>query len=378
MASLMAAVLLAGPAVAGTRINQTNGDLLIAKNNYYTSNLYKFGRNIVVEGTLEKDLVVVGDQVVVSGSIGGDVIVMANQVRINGPVKGNVRVFADTIQLDSSIGKNVTLFAENIFLLKNTEIGWDAVMAAKKIRAQAEIGGDLLAASKDIMVSGRVGGNFNLYLNKQGQLTLNSGTIIGRDLNYISQNKLAIPEKTVGGLVNYYPGQSSYAGSYLKSFYAIKIIFSLLGLWLVGLILVAVFKKKLVPVTNLMAEKVGASLLAGAIFVILLPVVVMILLATLIGLPLALIIACLGLLLIYIGEFFVGLLIGQYVWSCFDKKKISKAPLMPAMFLGVFLFFVLISIPVIGWLVKFVGMIWGSGALILGFKERHKARGTRQ
>ena len=101
----------------------------------------------------------------------------------------------------------------------------------------------------------------------------------------------------------------------------------------------------------------------GLVIFLAFPILIVILLITVIGIPLALILIGLYLVFLYAAPIFVGLAIGQYLFKLIlPAKKIG-----PALWLivGLAIFTAVTWIPMIGWLLSLAGTVWFLGGIIL-------------
>ena len=101
-------------------------------------------------------------------------------------------------------------------------------------------------------------------------------------------------------------------------------------------------------------------MLIGFVFLIALPAVAVVLIFTLVGIPLALILAAMYLILIYVSRVVISLAVGNWLISRAGRTGVSR---FTAFFVGLLAFVILTWIPVVGGFVSFVGLLLGLGAL---------------
>ena len=86
---------------------------------------------------------------------------------------------------------------------------------------------------------------------------------------------------------------------------------------------------------------------------------------TIIGFPLALILAAMYAISLYIAKVFVGIVLGTYIFGAFKgRDATSKASLLGIMVVGVAVLWLVSGIPVIGWFIQLIAIIWGLGLMI--------------
>lgn len=116
-----------------------------------------------------------------------------------------------------------------------------------------------------------------------------------------------------------------------------------------------------------MLAKVWPSLGLGVLALLLTPIIVIILLITIIGLPLAFILFALWLIAIYASKILVGILIGRDLINNYWPKQ--KDSLILAMIVGIIIASLIFALPIIGRIVSLLAMLWGLGGIMLALKK---------
>ena len=132
-------------------------------------------------------------------------------------------------------------------------------------------------------------------------------------------------------------------------------------MFVVGLVLIYLTRKKLLETSSLMLKKPGSQIGRGLAWFFLTPLVCILLLVTIIGIPLSFLTIAIYAVMLYISKVFAAIALGVWLAKSFGWKKAS---LIWKMILGVLALVILQSIPFIGWLVCLVAIWWGLGAII--------------
>lgn len=106
----------------------------------------------------------------------------------------------------------------------------------------------------------------------------------------------------------------------------------------------------------------------GLLFLIVAPITTFILLITIIGIPLAMALLFTYFFFIYLAKIFISLVLGEKLLGYFNKEYNPYLVLL----IGLFLYLILTSIPVVGWLITFVSVLIGMGAILLGKKDYYE------
>ena len=108
------------------------------------------------------------------------------------------------------------------------------------------------------------------------------------------------------------------------------------------------------------------NLFWGLLFLIITPIIVVLLLITIIGIPLSLILLIIYLISLYISKIYVGFWVGQYVLMKLKKEMRFKVITMA---LGLLIVLIGINLPIIGIFIHLVILLLGLGAIILSEYE---------
>jgi len=148
---------------------------------------------------------------------------------------------------------------------------------------------------------------------------------------------------------------------------------ALSGLWLAywllsipALIIVGVLAHYLFPrgtqdVLSRLSQFPWKSIGMGLVFLVVVPVAVLIAMATLVGIPAGIITLVIYGLFLYISRVFVGVWIGRKILGIF-KKTWAEAFLGP-LILGILITSLLLAIPVLGWFFWLIFLLLGVGAM---------------
>jgi hypothetical protein len=125
---------------------------------------------------------------------------------------------------------------------------------------------------------------------------------------------------------------------------------------------------------NILRERPWMSLGIGFVAVVVIPVVCALLFATVLAIPIALILTAAFFILLYWARIFVIHRIGEAIVG-----RIRAAPgRYSSFFIGLIVYYLLAIIPVIGWLVVTLVVLFGLGAELTARKEFYTAARTHE
>lgn len=328
------------------------------------SSLWAGARTIEIAGTVNGDVFCGAMTLNISGTVKGDVICGAQTVNISGTVEGDVRIGAQTVNISGAVSGNATVAAQTITTDSQSSIGGDASFGGADAYLNGSIGRDLAIGSNTLRLSGSVNRDIKGTVN---QITLTKTAKVGGGIKYTSKDKIVIADgAAVGGEVTQkLPDEGKKAWVTFGFFgNALALILALL-LLITALILTALFPQLVHAVSNQGMRRPWWVLLTGFLAGIFVPIIIVLLMLTVIGIPLG-ILLLLGWLLIALSSgWFTVYYVGRTVWHS------QRNPLLITLVGGVILL-ILFMIPFIGFLLMLVSLWIGSGMVLLALKDAYR------
>jgi cytoskeletal protein CcmA (bactofilin family) len=360
--------------VAAADVRAGNGEQTIGAGTTINDDLYIFGNNVNVQGTVDGSVIAAGGTVTIAGHVTHDVMVAGGTVDINGPVDGSVRVAGGNVNVNGAVTGDVVAAGGTLNLGSDATIGRDLLLGA----GQATIGGPVVRnvtlGSGTVTIENSVGGNVTGNVD---QLTLTSGAKVGGYLDYTSNHSATIDSgATVAGAVTRHtPATTTTPQFGTPAFGALSFIGwlrSWIGISILGLLLVLLFPAFSTKATEALTHRPGASVGFGAAILVVTPIVgIIAFIAGLIigGWWLAALLLPAYVLALALGYVVSGLLIGRWTAERFGWK------LHPAWIVvgGLFVLTAVGSIPVLGWIVSLFAVLFGLGALAIAATTRPPA-----
>jgi hypothetical protein len=146
--------------------------------------------------------------------------------------------------------------------------------------------------------------------------------------------------------------------------YLAKILFwfiSTCAFIIAGLILNHIFPKQTEEIVLTISKALWKNVGLGLIFLLVMPLCIILSAFTVIGIPVAVILAFLYITTIYISRVYVGLWVGRTILAYY-KESFTTDFFWPFL-TGTLLIGILWFIPVIGWILKFIVLLIGLGAM---------------
>ena len=344
--------------------------VILSANEVHEGWYFAAGDEVLIEGTVNGDAYVAGGVVEVNGTINGDLLVGGGQVIIAGTVTDHIRAVGGTIRISGKVGKDVSAAGGTVTFLRTSAVDGNILVGCGSVAVTGTIGKEARIASDDADLSGSIKGNVNFAGD---YLTVRQGANIGGSVMARVKEKehVQIADGTVHGNVDV-TAEMQHATrifGYTPWGFWLKIIWAV-GLLLMGLLLVFLFPRFIKGISSMITQRLGESLLWGFLGLIVIPIVSVLLLVTVIGMPIGLLLLTLFLWILYLSQLSLGVVLGDRLFTLEEK---TGWRLFWRLAVGVIIVQALTFIPYVRFFVNLAGVIFGLGAILLIMKAGMQA-----
>jgi len=322
-----------------------SGDqVTIASNESLKGTVMVAGKHVVVNSPVKGDLFCAGQNIEINNDIDGDVICAGQTIIINGHVFGNVRVGGQNLNINGIVDRNVTAGGQYLTVTKN--ISGDVLFGGQLLTLNSNVNRDLLVGAEGVEINGRIEGDANLYVEKlkYGQ----GGLVIGKTIYQKPKKSPVAKQKFYPSI----PSTNNWLGGRIAS-------------WLInliaGLLLILIWPKPIEKSISLMSTNTGRSFGRGALLLFITPLVILVMVITLIGIPFAVILALIYGLAILLARILTAMMIGKKIIEQYGNKK--NISLNWSAIIGITVAWIIFSIPGLGGLISFFAVLWGMGGV---------------
>ncbi len=194
-------LLLASAAPALAAEVQQGDTITIGPDQVINDDVYAFGSNVQILGTVNGDIFAAGNNVTIGGTVTGSVFAAGNTVAIPGEVRHAVHAAGNTVALSGRIGEDATLASNALNLSPGSVVGRDLLLAGGTANLMAPIGRNVRAAAGDLTLAAPVGGDMQAQVTT---LHVLDGASVNGALTYTSSNDASIaPGVSVAGGVQH-------------------------------------------------------------------------------------------------------------------------------------------------------------------------------
>ncbi|HEX6221790.1 MAG TPA: polymer-forming cytoskeletal protein [Acidimicrobiia bacterium] len=187
VAAGVCAALLA-VALPATAAETSNSEIVIIQaDDVFPEDLYAGAIRVVVDGTLDGDLVAfAAEEVVITGTVTGSVTAVAPSVTVEGEVEGSLRVSGRRLGIDGSVGRDVVTAAVNVVLGRDSDVAGDVLIWGWDVAVLGAVGGDVLGTQRNLELAGSVAGDVDVVVSR---LDVVAALNVGGDFGYRSGNE---------------------------------------------------------------------------------------------------------------------------------------------------------------------------------------------
>ena len=353
---VLLSMLVALPAIAEEAAADSSEQAVVIDS---TGNYLSAWNDVTVSDAVSGDVLATGQYIQVMADVGGDVLAAGQTIDVTGNVADDVRIAGQTIRVRSSVGKNAMLFGQTITTTDSTVIGKSLYAFGAVITVRGEAGA-VSAFGETVDIGGVINGDLYIEANT---VKISPSAKVNGNLKYKSEKEITVPAGVVAGEVEFVKvvPTTTPTPEASKGFNIVSRLLGLVSILVIAALALWIFKPELGKVATLEPKKaaigtaIGLGLLAG------LPVLFLVLMITVIGIPLALISGVLYIIMLYLAIIPAGAWLGNLI--------LKNSHLILQGMLGIVIIKLVTWIPVIGGFVTFITILFGLGLYFNCFLE---------
>ena len=316
---------------------------------------------------VEGDAILAGGQVTTASEITGDLMAVGGEVSVAGAIGDDLNAAGGTVRLDAIVNGNVRLAGGEVNVGPATIVAGGVSINGGQIEFQGVAQQYLKASGASVRLDGEVIGDVEV---RARELLIGPSARIGGRLVYHGPSEPTVPEGAVIGGIEFHP--SDIGRQFQEVDPAVRDAATGLGtfLWFLGMFLAGALFVLLLPgFTSEAAAAIGRkpwpSLGLGLAILLCVPFVAVVLLVTIIGIPVALLLMSLYLLVLFLGWITTALFVAQRGLAALRPSRplVTRGGQLLALLAGLVVLWLLRQLPLVGGLIGFVALLAGIGAL---------------
>ncbi|MEQ8399903.1 MAG: hypothetical protein RIB53_04705 [Roseitalea porphyridii] len=350
--------------------------------------VFAAGADAVVDEAAGRDAFASGFSAALNGDVTGDGHAAGFDVDVDGTIGADLYAVGGFVSVAAPVGEDVTASGFSVRLRPGADVGGNARLTAGRIEVDAPVAGSLMAAGGRIRLNAPVSGDVRLT---GGDIGFGGSARIDGELVYAAPEEIDIPEGVIAaervrfiqlasdeGLREMREALQEPGQLFWPSFFAMLwgFIVSLAFLTALGAILIAFAPRLVAEGYGKAHDRPGPSILLGFLALATLFGLVPVSAMTIIGIPLIPVV-----ILFIVASWMLAYLLGTYsvalrLGSAFGFDAADNTRKLLALFVGLVVMAMLNFIPLLGWLINFVVVLLGLGAIALMIVDRFGGRGS--
>lgn len=350
---------------ADIRVNEESGSEVIQKGET-VKNVYSFGNNVVAEANVLGDFVGAGNYVAINGDVQYGVIAAGANVVINGKVNQSVRVAAGNVQIMGDVGEDLIVAGGTVQTGPNSRVAGDILVTGGVINLAGSIGGNVKITGGQVTIDAVVAGN--IEAKEVNDLKFTDNAVVHGNLKYSSTNEAVVsPKAKLLGQVDFQQVHKLSKVPFVAGLVALATIGKILSI--IGLYIVIILMTYLLSRFTKIATKNGLDAPFkmfgwGILTLIVIPIVAIILLASMIGIQASGILGSVYFALMLFARPLGSILLGTAIFKLFSKNKENLRIDWLTGLVGLAVATILMIIPFVGWIIPFIFYMMALGVLI--------------
>lgn len=344
-----------------TTIKRTSTNVSLAADEVVEGNFYAVGNSVSISGEVEGDVVITGGNVTTSGTVGEDALIIGGTVSLGGTITDDVRIVAGEVTVSGVVNGSLSVIAKKVNILSTATIAGDVMIYGSEAIIEGEIAGFLYGTTDSLRIDGKIVSGVdvtsqNFVLGDRSSVEGNITYVGGRDLLRASEAQVS------GTIIRNSPTttETSFSIRPLAINFLI-LLFTTLVFYLVARSTVERFVAY--PMFN--HHLVLRAVLLGFVFLFL-PVAIVILLASVLGVIVGILALLLYILLLVVSIPAMSLVVAKLVMKVSKNDKLAPVHII----IAVAVVSTLIYLPYVGWMTLFGLYVFTAGVMLSIFWER--------
>jgi cytoskeletal protein CcmA (bactofilin family) len=343
----------------------TTDRYIVTAEDVVDEDVYVTSVSSTVDGVIDGDLTIFTGDLTIVGEVTGSVTVFSSgsvSIAPTGTVGGSLNGVAVSATIEGAVEGDVFIAAPSVVISETGSIGRDAMLFGGTAKVEGMVARDLRGRTFRLVIDGDIGGDVDIASQR---LEFGEGAVVGGDVLYRTPGDAAgASGASIGGTLTRLPTQSNFVYGIIL---ALANVVGFFGFLVAGIVALFTARGTSARATGSILMSPIKSFAVGVATVILLPLAIIVLGMTLVGIPLAIIGVLIAIAMFILGPLPAVTAMGNLI--LFRRGGIFGAFIAGAVLwrLGIWI------VPVIGGVLYLLAMVWGIGGWVLGIYETRKS-----
>lgn len=265
--------------VSASTIVRTGDSVMVTADQTVDGAFYALGGSVALSGVIKGDALIAGGEITVNGQVTDDLLVLGGTVAMNASGTKDVRIVAGNVTISQPITGSLVVVGGRLTILSTASVSGDVLFYGEDATIDGAVGGQILGNVRNLRVNGKVAKGIDVTVRA---LTLGDRADVTGDVQYASQTELVrAPNAVVTGNVVQGAAATTVAEDSAAAFRQSAIVFLISLFATLSLYLLA--RRFVETVTAAATQSVALKFLVGFAALVLLPISIVILLASMLG-----------------------------------------------------------------------------------------------
>jgi hypothetical protein len=342
--------------------DQESGETVL-KRGSFAEDVYIAGGRVDVLAEVDGDVLAVGGRVAIDSQVTGDVFAVGGSVTVHGSIDDDVRLGGGEVIINAKIGDDIVAAGGNVLLAPGANVGGDVMLSGGRVALTGRVRGDARIAGGLLMIAGQIDGDAELMGRS---IEIGPNALILGTLTYHSPEPAEIhAQARIEGTITHIPTPLPSTAEIGRGL-VVAAVLLWLSLALTGIALYLLFPQETLSVASTIAIEPWKALGLGLAVFAATPVVGVMLLSTGVGWILAWLVMTVYCLLLLFGFLcsilFLGSTTLRRIRHGQEPSKLGTSLAFMLALLGVM---IVGLIPLLGWLLVFIALLFGVGGTTL-------------
>lgn len=332
------------------------------------SDLYVVGPTATFAGAVTGDAVSLGRTIWSESAISEDALFFGERIHLLGVVSDDARLLGGELILGGEVEDDAVLIGGKVTIEPEAAISGDLYILSGEARVRGAVFGNAKIIAEETIISGTIAGDLEVW----GKVTLEPGATVGGDLIYHARQSISdLGSAAVAGKVIFNQEEPrNGAGLFSRSgFFSGSFSLGLLMFIALGFCLFFFAGPRVEEILRDATDNFWHRMLRGFLITLLVPLFASLFCASIVGLPVGILLFSLFLSAFILSVAISGIAIGAWIETTFFKRSPFPLSYRPVL-LGIAVFSFLLVIPYIGVLIDALIILVSLGSIGTLFYRR--------
>jgi hypothetical protein len=327
---------------------------------YTRNSYYRAGERVEVPAGVNGDVVVAGRAVSIANPVTGDVLAAGWRVNLTADADDDVRMAGGELLVDSRVAGDLTIAGRDVTLGAASHVLGNSWVTGQRVRVNGVTERELRVAAQSVTIAGEIRRPTRIIAESlevlPGARVLAPLAYEGTTPAYVAPGALVTQGITYRNIP---PREAQQA----RSPSGLSGIVFTIHLFVGGLLLFLLVPRVATAPAETLRAQPWRSLGIGFALTIGVPLVALLFVVSLVGIPVGITVGALYLAALFLAVLTTAFTVGNYEARLMQKPIATRSRQALFLLAGVVTLAILRSLPVIGWFVVFASVLFGFGAI---------------